>query len=37
VRNRSQLIRCCQSTPAMPKFAPIALFPLMPRGQSALI
>src|SRR5580700_11042607 len=27
LRSRSQLTRCCQSTPAMPKFAPMALSP----------
>src|SRR5580698_3693576 len=27
LRRRSQLTRCCQSTPAMPKFAPMALSP----------
>src|ERR1700685_1391767 len=27
VRSRSQLTRCCQSSPAMPKFAPMALSP----------
>src|ERR1700730_18728109 len=26
-------MRCCQSNPAMPKFAPITLFPSMLRGR----
>src|SRR5215475_774576 len=34
LRSRSQLTRCCQSRPAMPKFAPIYAVPLVGRAHA---